>query len=737
MKASIMATDAALQVESALREAHGLHRAGRLEDARAVCLRALQLRPRQLEALNLLGIIAAQTGDPARAVAFFGEVLQLDPRNLAAHNNHGNALRALEQPAAAIASHDRAIAIKPDHAPSHYGRAKALHELRRYEAAVASYDQAIALRPDYAEAFCSRGRALFELQRYEASLASHDKAIALRPRYAAAYVDRGRALAGMTRYEEAIASLGKAIELEPGHPGVWYIRANALYSLERFEAALQSYDRAMALAPADASAYQNRGNALLMLERYESAIASYDKAIELDPDDSSAYGKRLHARMYICDWRDFAPEVARLAQRIERDEATLNPFAVLALCGSAQLQKRAAQNWVRQECPPNDRLPALPQRSRRDKIRVGYFSGDFRGHAISFLTAELFETHDRRQFELTAFSLGLNTKDDMRARLEAAFDSFLDVQHESDHDIARLARSLEIDIAVDLGGFTRGGRPRIFATRAAPLQVSYLGYLGTMSADYMDYLIADGTIVPAAHQQYYSEKIVYLPSYQVNDSRRPIAARRFSREELGLPPAGFVFCCLNSTYKLTPGTFAGWMRILARVPGSVLYLLGGSAALESNLRREADARGVAPERIVFGARLPRAEYLARYRTADLFLDTLPYNAGTTASDALWAGLPVLTCMGEAFASRVGASLLRAVGLAELIAATPEQYEQLAVELASDPQRMAAIRAKLAAGVRTSPLFDTAAATRHLEAAYARMYDRYHTGLPPEHIRVDA
>ena len=293
-------------------------------------------------------------------------------------------------------------------------------------------------------------------------------------------------------------------------------------------------------------------------------------------------------------------------------------------------------------------------------------------------------------------------------------------------------------IPADLGGFTRGSRPRIFALRAAPIQASYLGYLGTMSADYMDYLIADDTIIPQALRAHYAEKIVYLPSYQVNDSKRPIAPRRFTRQELGLPQHGFVFCCLNSTYKLTPGTFDGWMRILTRTPASVLYLLGGSAALEGNLRREAQARGVAAERIVFGLRLPPAEYLARYRTADLFLDTLPYNAGTTASDALWAGLPVLTCMGATLAGRVGASVLRAVGL--LGAHMPRRRSSTSSSRSSwraTRSGWPGIRAKLADGLRTAPLFDTAASARHLETAYARMYDRYHAGLPPEDIRLDA
>jgi predicted O-linked N-acetylglucosamine transferase (SPINDLY family) len=657
------------QLDGALRQARSLHQSGRLDEARALCLQALRLQPQQPQALTLLGIIAAQTGDFAAAVALFDEVVLLEPRNAAAHNNRGNSLRALKRPADAVAS----------------------------------YDQAIALQPDHAATYSSRGNVLFDLQ----------------------------------RHEEALASLDKAIALGFNHPAAWHVRGNALYSLERFQEAVASYDRAIALDPNGASAHHNRGNALLMLGRYDSAIASYDQAIALDPRGSTSHGERLHARMQIADWRDFAPEVARLTARIERNEAASNPFTLLSLCDSPPLQQLAARNWVREKCPPDAALASLPARVRHERIRVGYFSADFRAHATSSLTAELFERHDRSRLELTAFALGQDTGDEMRQRVAAAFDRFLDVGRQSDHDIARLARSLGIDIAVDLGGFTRGSRPRIFALRAAPLQVSYLGYLGTMAADYMDYLVADDTIIPEALRPHYAEKIVYLPSYQVNDSTRHIAPRRYTRQELGLPPQGFVFCCLNSTYKLTPGTFDGWMRILTRVPDSVLYLLGGSAALEDNLRREAQARGVAAGRVIFGARLPPAEYLARYRTADLFLDTLPYNAGTTASDALWAGLPVLTCMGATFAGRVGASLLRAVGLPELISATPGEYEQLAVELAGNPGRMAGIRARLAGGLRAAPLFDTAASARHLETAYAGMYDRYHAGLPPEDIRVEA
>ncbi len=685
-----MTVDAAQQVESALSQAHQAHRAGQLYEARTLCLQALKLQPRRLDASVLLGLIAAQTGDLRGAVALFDQVLRLDPRHLAALHNRANALRALRQPAAALASYDQAIAAAPEQAPVHNGR----------------------------------GKALFELGQFEEAVASHERAIALQPDHAPAHLDRAAALNGMMRYEEAIAGADRAIALRADLPGAWHLRANALYAAGRLDEALQSYDRAIARQPDDARAHHNRGNALLMLERYESAIASYDEAIALAPDLPSSRGERLHARMHIADWRNFAPEVARLTARIQQGRVTANPVVVLSLSDSAALQRQAAGNWVRERYPPSGALPALSAPSRHEKVRVGYFSADFHGHASASLAAELFEIHDRSRLELTAFSLGPRTP---------ACDRFLDVRAQSDAEIARLARSLNLDIAVDLGGFTRGGRPGIFALRAAPVQVRYLGYPGTMSADYMDYLIADDTIIPASHRRHYAEKIAYLPSYPVNDSRRRIADRRFGREELGLPAAGFVFCCFNSTHKITPDTFDGWMRILQSVAGSVLFLLGGRESLASNLRREARERGVDPQRIVFGARLPAPEYMARYRAADLFLDTLPYNAGTTASDALWAGLPVLTCTGETFASRVGASLLQAVGLPELITSSREEYERRAVELASEPQTLAGVRTKLDGNLRTTLLFDTPACARHLEEVYARMRDRCAAGLPPEHI----
>ena len=350
--------------------------------------------------------------------------------------------------------------------------------------------------------------------------------------------------------------------------------------------------------------------------------------------------------------------------------------------------------------------------------------------------AELFEIHDRSRFELIAFSFGADTNDAMRERVIAAIDKFIDVTSQPDSEVAILARSLKIDIAVDLGGHTGDNRMGIFSYRAAPIQVSYIGYPGTSGADYIDYLIADKTIIPKHSQQHYVEKIVYLPnSFQVNDRKRVISVKKFTREELGLPVEGFVFCCFNGSYKITPHVFDSWISILNSVTGSVLWLSEANQTAVVNLRKEAEKRGLDPQRLVFAKRMQLPEYLASYQIADLFLDTLPYNAGATASDALWAGLPVITCIGESFASRMAASLLTAINLPELITNTRAEYGILAIELATNRVKHQNIKNKLAANRLTTPLFDTPLFTRHIEDAYTEMYERYQNDLLPDHIEI--
>ncbi len=750
---------------------HGnaLRSLGKYLSALACYDRALALRPDYAEAYYNRGVTLYDLGSSDEAIANFDRALALRPRWAAAWNNRGTALRALGRLQEALSSYDRALNLNSNHAEAHNNRATVLCELERYEEALSECEQALALQPRYAhalnnrgivlgnlgrvaealesyelaiaintdaETFNGRGVTLHSLERYHDALESYDRALALRPEYAAAHANRAATLRMLHRFTQALAVVDRALAINPRNMQAHVIRGSILHDLRRFPEALASFDRALSLGKCDAATYRNHGMVLAELKCTEDAITSYEHALELEPHAAFVAGTCRNARMQLCDWRDFERDVAHLTEGVEQSEPLVTPFGILSLLDSPAVQLKTAEIFARDFCTPRVALAPLAQYPRHDRIRIGYFSADFRNHAVSMLTAGLFETHDRSRFELSGFALGTDARDELRSRVESSFERFLDVGDQSDHEIAERARALQLDIAVDLGGYTESARPRILALRCAPIQVSYIGYLGTMGAPFMDYLIADPVLVPPANRQHYREKLAYLPSYQANDSKRPTPQRAFSREELGLPPAGFVFCCFNDSYKITPETFSSWMRILAAVPDSVLFLLGDQPTVQRNLRNEAVARSVAPERLVFGTRVAYQDYLARYRAADLFLDTLPYNAGTTASDALWAGLPVLTCPGDAFAARMAASVLTAAGLPELIARDRADYERIAIELATQADRLAYLRRKLADNRATARLFDTCAFTRSLESLYERIYLRHLAGLAPDHLELE-
>ena len=726
----------AIAIQAKFREALALHQEGRLAQAQALYQGILASQPDNADALHLLGVVASQSGDYARALELIDRAIAINPRDAAFHCNRGNALKELRRPAEALASYDQAIRLKPDYAVAHGNRGNALRELRRPDEALASYDRAIRLKPDHAEAYSNRGNLLKELRRLEEALASYDQAIRLKPGFAGAHSNRGVTLHELKRFEEALASFDQAIRLRPENAEACNNRGLTLLELKRPDAALASFDQAIRLRPDYSNAHSNRGLALQLLDRLEEAVACYERAVRLRPDEGFLFGTWLHARMKLCDWDGFDAACAELLAKVAAGLPVTPPFALLAISDSAALQRRAAEIAVNGRYPAASGPAPVPKRARGDRLRVGYFSADFHNHATTYLMAELFECHDRSRFELLAFSFGPDRDDEMRRRVSAAFDRFIDVREKSDREIARLSRELGVDIAVDLKGFTQGHRLGIFAERAAPLQVGYLGYPGTTGAPYIDYLLADETLIPGPLQGHYAERIVYLPgSYQVNDRQRTIAGHVYSREELGLPQQGFVFCSFNNSFKITPGQFDGWMRLLKKVDGSVLWLYEDNVTASANLRKAAREAGVDAGRLVFAGRLPLPEHLARHRAADLFIDTFPCNAHTTASDALWAGLPVLTCCGETFASRVAASLLRAIGLPELVTSTQAQFEALAIELATNPQRLVALRKTLAENRLTAGLFDAGRFTRGLETAFARMHERWLAGLPPQHFHV--
>jgi predicted O-linked N-acetylglucosamine transferase (SPINDLY family) len=750
--------------------AQALQQQGQLDSARRVYQEILDAESDHFDALNAMGVLAGQAGDLPRALRYFDSAIAVEPGNSGAHCNRGLALKQLRQPDAALACFERAIALDPGSAIAHYSRAETFRELGRADEALASYDAAVAVNPGFMQACYRRGVLLQQSARLDAAIASYDQVIRATPGHFDAHANRAVALFSLGRHAEALAGFERAIVLRPDQAPAYLLRGDVQREMNSLEAALASYDRAIAIDPNYGEAHCSRGTVLLKMDRVESALSSFDRAIAIKPDYALAYyhrayslrmlnrleaaaadykvlatlapdfdflpGARLEASQQVCDWIEFDTLLGDITAGIEDGRQVSHPLILMALVDSPKLHHEAARIWMSHACPPCDSIRPVPRRARRETLRIGYFSADFHEHPVARLLAELIETHDRSRFEVIAFAFGPRTQDEFRQRLVRAFDRFIEVREQSDLEIASLARSLDIDIAVDLGGYSYNSRPKIFAARAAPLQVSYLGYLGTMGASYIDYILADRVLVTPQSQSHFSEKIIYLPdSFQVNDRKRRVADKVFTRGELGLPPSGFVYCCFNNTFKILPATFASWMRILKSVPDSVLLLLAGHEAVERNLRAYAARQGVDPRRLVFAGRLPAAEYLARFRAADLFLDTQPYNAGTTASDALWAGLPVLTLVGEAFAGRVGASLLTAIGLPELITATRQRYEELAIELALEPQRLARIRGRLLDARLSSPLFDTPRFTRNLEAAYTAIHDRYAAGLPPEHQRL--
>jgi len=575
--------------------------------------------------------------------------------------------------------------------------------------------------------------ALGDLAAAEGSLRREAQAY---PDSASAHNTLGTVLAAQGRHEEALDAFLAAVRADPGHGEANVNAGSALHALGRNDEALPLLERAVAAQPGLAQAHQTLGLVLHTLRRYEEAAARFAHVRAMAPDFPYALSSQVWAELFACDWREIGPHIAALRTQARERKVPVSPFMVLSVTDSPLEQLQATQLHV-QESGIGARPPmARAARPAQPRLRIAYVSSDFHQHATAQLMMRLFELHDRRQFEVVAISYGIDDGSPMRARLLRAFDRFVDVRTATDAQAAQQIADLGIDIAVDLKGHTEQARMGILAARPAPVQATYIGYPGTLGLPYIDYVLADRVVIPPEHQQFYAEKVVYLPgTYQVNDDRLAVAPRTPTRAELGLPADGFVFCGFNHAYKLRPEIFSAWMRLLAATPGSVLWLLAHNPAMERNLRETARAGGVDPARIVFAPKAPLEEHLARHRCADLFLDTLPYNAHTTASDALRMGMPVVTCLGGAFAARVAASLLGAIGLPELVTRSLADYEALALRLARAPQELAAVRARLERNRATHPLFDSEQACRHIESAYRMMWERHLRGEAPASFAV--
>jgi len=629
-----------------------------------------------------------------------------------------------------------ALKVDPNSAQAHFDQGLVLQALNRSDEALASYTRAIDLNPYFAEAFFNRGNVLRRLGRHEQELDSYTNAIRIRGDYIKALNGQGNALRDLRRSEEALASYRQALAIEPDDVAALTNYGNALRDLNRSGEAFVIYDRALAASPDDKIVLFNRAIGLMTIRHYERAIVDFERPPGIGAAEGHVQGHLLHCTMHCGDWRSYRTDWLLIIENVRAKQHCIDPFELLTVCGSEADHLLCSQLCVKKECPPSTSPIWRGERYRHERIRVAYLSGDFHDHPTAFLAAGLFEHHDRARFETIAVSFGPDQQLGVRARIRDAVNHFCDVRQKSGRDVAELLRDLEVDNGVDLRGFTERGRPKILAFRPAPIQVGYLGYPGTMGADYMDCIIADRIVIPKSHREYCTEKVVYLPdSYKVNDSKRQIAEGTPSRAEVGLPHAGFVFCSFNNSYKITPTAFDIWMRLLRGVEGSALWLLESNGGVARHLQREAADRGVTPERLAFAPFISSEDHLARCRLADLCLDTLPCNAHTTASDALWAGVPMVTCLGSSFAGRVGASVLNAAGLSKLISRSLEDYEQLALRLATYDNALFARKDRLRMHRKTCALFDTDRFRRHIEAAYMTMWERYQDGKMPESFAV--
>jgi protein O-GlcNAc transferase len=750
-----------------LQDALDLHKAGRGLEAENAYRSLLATEPRNADALHGLGVLRAQCGDLAGAAAFIGKSLEVDSKSptacfhlgvvfdglgrreealaayeratalnpdfAEAHNNRGNALLALGRMQEAIAPFERALALNPGLVGAHYGRGYALLVLGKLAEADAAFERTIAVKPDHVEAHCSRGIALAAMNRKEYALTALSHALALRPDFLPALDARSELLNDLGRFGDSLADADRAVVVDPGHALAHSNRGNALYAIGRLEEALAALDRALTLDPGLIKAVCNRGSVNRNMGRLEDALADFERVLAVQPMFGQAASERFYLRASLCDWRERAVEVRDLARRVRTDQLLI-PWDVIVALDDPEIQLRAARRYAGSAGAGSAERAAAGRTADHARLRIAYLSPDFRDHPTGHQTVELFERHDKARFETFGICLQSVPDHPTRLRLKGAFDHFEEAGMRSDAEVARLLAELEIDIAVDLAGYVGMGRTKALTSHPAPIAVNYFGYPGTLGANYIDYIIADRHVAPPGCEEFYAERIARLPDcYYPANTTTQIGATP-SRAETGLPE-GFVFCSFNNTYKFTPEIFDIWMRLLLGVEGSVLWLFAENEAARRNLRSEAEARGVTGERLCFADRVERERHLARMRLADLFLDTLPCNAHTTASDALWMGLPIVTCMGRSFAARVAGSMLHAIGLEELITVDLAQYEAVALDLARSPQRLAALRDKLAGNRATTPLFDTPRLCRNIESAYATMWEIHRKGEKPRSFSV--
>lgn len=732
--------------------------------------RGLALNPQDYAAWHNRGTILRDLKRLPEALESFHMALAIKPDFVEALNNRGAVLQQLNKPQQALSDFEKVLAIAPNYFDARLNRASALRDMKRFDEALPILEEMVATEPGSAEAWNNMGTVLQRMKRHDQALESFDRALALKPGDLEILFNRGVALQGMNRHEDALVVFDSVLEGRPDFAEALYNRGNTFWVLKGPLAALQCYEQALAIKGDYPEALNRRGLALAILRRPEEALVSYSRALNFkgdfaealcnrgnlrwqhkkdyegavrdleqalatDPDYDYAQGDLFHLQMHACAWSSFDHDLSIIDEGVRSGRKIVRPFAYQAVSRVPPDLKACSAIYAEDLFPPMSLARTKERRSHR-KIRIGYMSGEFREQATAYLTAGLYELHDRDEFDIVAIDTGYSDGSPMRKRLEAAFSEMIVVSSDSDKIAAERIAAEEIDILVNMNGYFGDLRMGICAHRPAPIQVNYLGFPATLGANYIDYIIADRVVVPENERDCYAEKIAYLPhTYQANDNKRAVPERGASRAEHGLPDHAFVFCNFNQSYKLTPSMFSVWVRLLKQVEGSVLWVLESNKWQSQNLRAEISRQGITPDRIIFAPMVSQAEHLGRLGLADLFLDSLPYNAHTTASDALWAGLPLLTCLGSAFPGRVAASVLKAGGMPELITQGLDEYEALALKLARDKNYLLSLRRRLQQNRETTPLFNTNAYRQHLESAYRTMWESHEKGEAPTNFAV--
>jgi protein O-GlcNAc transferase len=678
-----------------------LHMTGDLDKAFSLYEEILHTKSNHHESLHYMGVIFLQKKDFKKSIYFISQSLEINPNNSIALSNLG-------------------LAYQNNH---------------NYETACTVFQQALLINPNFANAHFNIATLYYHLFKFELAKLHLNIALDLNPLFIDSYNLLGNIYQKDRDFSNAISNYDKAISLDPTHANAYNNKANVLHSLNKTSEALDLYLQASKYDPLEPSIFNNIGNIYRDLNILDKSLYYYEMCKKLNPNFEFIDGSILTLNMLMCNWNNLDLLVSHLIEKVNNFQRVSAPFPLLAAVDDPMIHHKAAQIWANYKSSINTSFSNLDFSQHSKKIKLAYFSSDFRNHAVSFLIAELFILHDRNNFEVIGFSISKNPDDQLTEQIKSTFDQYIYANELSDIEVFNICKALRIDIAIDLNGWTANNRYSLFSQRLAPIQISYLGYLGSMGSECYDYIIADEIIIPPHLQSCYSEKIIYLPSFQINDSRREDTRKFISKFDFDIPSNYFVFCCFNNVYKITPLVFDIWMRILVQVPESVLLLSGENVWASRNLLSQAISRGVDTNRIIFFDRSTRDDYLSRYSLCDLFLDTFPYCAGTTASDSLWSGVPILTCIGNSFASRMGASVLNAIGLQELITTDLLKYEELAVELASNFYYYSSVKRKLVSNKNSFPLFNPKEFTRTIEKAYFIAQHNYLNSYKLENIFV--